>query len=173
MGSNGGIAMTVSHLNSIQCLCKRTNLVYLDEDRVGSTHLDTLFQELHVGNKEIITYQLAAVADGSGQLHPVVPIVLIKTILNRIDRIFGNQFLQELDLLGSSQFLTIRILLLAILQLAVIVEPLTILLNGKLAGSTVHGNLHVLTWLITGIPDSLADAVERIFDTIECRSETA
>ena len=165
--------MAMSHLDSIQSLGERTNLVYLDEDRVGSTHLDTLFQELHVGNKEVVTYQLATVADGSGQLHPVVPIVLIKTILNRIDRIFGNQFFQELDLLSSSQFLTIRILLLAILQLAVIVEPLTIFLNGKLAGSTVHGNLHVLTWLITGILDSLADAVERIFDTIECRSKTA
>ena len=30
--------------------------------------------------------------------------------------IFGNQFFQELDLLSSSQFFTIRILLLAILQ---------------------------------------------------------
>ena len=46
MGSNGGVTMTVSHLDSIQCLGKRTNLVHLDEDRVSSTHLDTLFQEL-------------------------------------------------------------------------------------------------------------------------------
>lgn len=105
MGSNGGVTMTVSHLDSIQCLGKRTNLVHLDEDRVGSTHLDALFQELHVGNKEVVTYQLTTVADGSGQLHPVVPIVLVKAILNRIDRIFGNQFFQELDLLSSSQFL--------------------------------------------------------------------
>ena len=77
MGSNGGVTMTVSHL-------------------------DSLFQELHVGNKEVVTYLLATVADGSCQLHPVVPIVLIKTILDRINRIFGNQFFQELDLLSSS-----------------------------------------------------------------------
>ena len=102
MGSNGGVTMAMSHLDSIQCLGERTNLVHLDEDRVGSTHLDTLLQELHVSNKEVVTYQLATVADGSGQLHPVVPIGLIKTILNRIDRIFGNQFFQELDLLSSS-----------------------------------------------------------------------
>ena len=95
MGSNGGVTMTMSHLDSIQCLGERTNLVYLDEDRVSSTHLDTLLQELHVGYKEVVTYQLATVADGSGQLHPVVPIVFIKTILDRIDRIFGNQFFQE------------------------------------------------------------------------------
>ena len=90
MGSNGGVTMTMSHLDSIQCLGERTNLVYLDEDRVGSPHLDALFQELHVGDKEIVAYQLATVAYGSSQLHPVVPIVLVKTILDRVDRIFCN-----------------------------------------------------------------------------------
>ena len=34
MGSNGGVTMTVSHLDSIQCLGKSTNLVHRDEDRV-------------------------------------------------------------------------------------------------------------------------------------------
>ena len=82
MGSNGGVTMTVSHLDSIQCLGKRTNLVHLDEDRVGSTHLDALLQEFHVGNKEVVTYQLATIADSSSQLHPVVPIVLVKAILD-------------------------------------------------------------------------------------------
>ena len=173
MGSNRSVTMTMSHLNSIKGLSKRTNLVYLDKDRVGSTHLDTLFQELHICNKEVVTYQLATVANGSSQLHPVVPIVLIKTILNRIDRILGNQFLQEFDLLFSSQFLAIRILLLTILQLAVIIIPLTILLNGKLTGSTVHGYLHILSWLIASILNGLTDALECILDTIECRSKTA
>lgn len=82
MGSNGGVTMAMSHLDSIQCLGERTNLVYLDEDRVGCTHLDALLQELHVGNKEVVTYQLATIADGSSQLYPVVPIVLVKAILN-------------------------------------------------------------------------------------------
>ena len=35
MGSYGGVTMTMSHLDSIQCLGERTNLVYLDEDRVS------------------------------------------------------------------------------------------------------------------------------------------
>ena len=48
------------------------------------------------------------------------------SLLRRVlQLVFGNQFFQELDLLGSSQFLAIRILLLAILQLAIIIIPLT------------------------------------------------
>ena len=151
--------MTMCHLDSIQGLGERTYLIDLDQDRVGCPHLDTFLQELDIGNEEVVTHQLATVTDGSGQLHPVVPVVLIQTILDRINRIFSYQFFQELDLLLGSEFLTIRILLLAILQLAIIIVPLTILLYGKLARSTVHGNLHVLAWLIASVLDSLADAL--------------
>ena len=107
--------MTMSHLDSIQSLSKRANLVHLDKDRVGSTHFDALLQELHVGNKEVITNQLATVADGSCKLHPVVPIILVKTVLDGIDRIFGDEFFQELDLLGSCELLAVRIFLLTVL----------------------------------------------------------
>ena len=76
-------------------------------------------------------------------------------------------------MLSSCEFLAVRILLLAVLQLAVIVIPLTILLNSELAGSAVHSNLHILSWLITSILDCLADALKGVLNAIECRSETA
>ena len=164
--------MTVSHLYRIQSLGKRTNLVHLDKDRVSSTHFDAFLQELHIRNKEVVTNQLATVSDGSCKLHPVVPIVLVKTVLDGINRIFGDEFFQELDLLGSCELLAVSILLLTVLQLAVVVEPLTVLLNSKLAGSAVHCYLHILSRLITGILDCLTDALNRILYTIECRSET-
>ena len=82
--------MTMSHLYSIQSLSKRADLVHLDKDRVSSTHSDALLQELHVGNKEVVADQLATVTDGRRKLHPVVPIVLVKTVLDGIDRIFGG-----------------------------------------------------------------------------------
>ena len=82
--------MTMSHLYSIQSLSKRADLVHLDKDGVSSTHSDALLQELHVGNKEVVADQLATVTDGRRKLHPVVPIVIVKTVLDGIDRIFGG-----------------------------------------------------------------------------------
>src|SRR3712207_7766909 len=111
----------MSHLDSLEGLGERTYLVHLNENTVGSAHLDTLFKELHVGNEEVVTYQLAAVANLGGQLHPVFPVVLVESILNRIDRILGNQFLEICDLLlrseehtselQSRQYLVCRLLL--------------------------------------------------------------
>ena len=164
--------MAMSHLYRIQSLGKRTYLVHLDKDRVGSTHFDALLQELHIRNKEVVTNQLATVADGSSKLHPVVPIILIKTVLDGINRIFAYQFFQELYLLCSRELLAVGILLLAVLQLAIIVIPFTVLLNSKLAGSAVHCYLHIPSRLITGIPDCLTDALKRILYAIERRSET-
>ena len=162
----------MSHFNSLQCFGQRTNLVYLNQDRVSCTHLDTLLQELRVGYKQVVTNQLTTVANLLGQLHPVVPIVLIQTVLNRVDRIFCNQFFQVSNLLISGQLLTVRILWHATLQLTIVVEPLTVLLNSKLWSSAVHSNLHILAWLITCILDSLNDRIQGIFNTIELRSET-
>src|SRR3712207_2997885 len=132
----------MSHLDSLEGLGERTYLVHLNENTVGSAHLDTLFKELHVGNEEVVTYQLAAVANLGGQLHPVFPVVLVESILNRIDRILGNQFLEICDLLLCGELLAIRILGHSILQLAIVVEPLAIFLNGKLRSRAVHSNLH-------------------------------
>src|SRR3712207_109635 len=107
----------MSHLDSLEGLGERTYLVHLNENTVGSAHLDTLFKELHVGNEEVVTYQLAAVANLGGQLHPVFPVVLVESILNRIDRILGNQFLEICDLLLGGELLAIRILGHSVLQL--------------------------------------------------------
>ena len=129
VAGNGGIAVTMSHLDSVEGLRERTDLVNLDQDRVGSAHLDTLLQELHVGNEEVVAYELAAVADALGQLHPVVPVVLIETILDRVDRILVDELLEVSDLLVGRELLTVRILLFTVLQLTIVVEPLAILAN--------------------------------------------
>ena len=67
-----GIAMTMSHLDSFEGLSQRTNLVNLDKDRVCCAHLDSLFEELHVGHEQVITYELATITNLSCELHPRV-----------------------------------------------------------------------------------------------------
>ena len=164
--------MTVSHLDSLKSLSQRTNLVHLDEDRVGCAHLDTLLQELGVGHEQVVTYELAPVAYLSGELHPVLPVVLIQTVLDRVDRISVDEVLKESDLLLGREFLAVRILLLAVLELLVVVVPLAIFLNSELRSSAVHSNLHVLAWLVACSLDGIADDSQSVLNTVESRSET-
>lgn len=60
MGGNGGVTVTVSHLDSVESLAEGADLIDFDEDRVGTTFLDSLGQELDIGNEEVISYELAA-----------------------------------------------------------------------------------------------------------------
>ena len=108
--------MTVGHLDGVEGLRKGADLIYLDQDRVGGTHLDAPLQELHIGDKQVVAHELTAFSDPFGQCHPVGPIVLIQAVLNGVDRIFIDERFEVGDLLGASQFLTVRILLLTVLQ---------------------------------------------------------
>ena len=165
--------MTVGHLDGVEGLRKGADLIYLDQDRVGGTHLDAPLQELHIGDKQVVAHELTAFSDPFGQCHPVGPIVLIQAVLNGVDRIFIDERFEVGDLLGASQFLTVRILLLTVLQLSIIIEELTVFENGKLRCRTVHGDRHILARLIAGSLDGLHDGVEGIFDTIKVRCEAS
>ena len=103
----------MGHLDSVESLGQGTDLVDLDEDGVTSTHLDTLLEVLDVGDEEVITDELAASADGLGELHPAFPVFLGEAVLDRVDRVLGDQLLQVSDLLLAGELLAVRILLLA------------------------------------------------------------
>ena len=164
--------MTVCHLDSVESLCERTNLVNLDKYRVCRTHLDTLLEELHVGNEQVVAYELALVAYALCKFYPILPVVLVETVLDRVDRILVDELLEVCYLLVCREFLAVRILLLTVLQLAVVVEPLTVLLNSELRSSAVHSDAYVLTRLVTGSLDSSHDSVKSVLNAVEVRSET-
>ena len=162
----------MSHLDSVESFGKRTDLVNLDKDRVCSTLLDTLLEVLNIGNEEVITYELALVADSFGKFNPSFPVVLIETILDRVDRIFVYKLLEVSDLLVNRKFLSVRIFLHTCLELFVIIEELVAFLNAELRCCAVHSDGNVLSRNIASFLDSLHDAVESVVDTIELRSET-
>ena len=58
VGCNSGHAGLVSHLDGLEGLGNGTDLVELDKNGVACAELDTLFQSLSVGDKEIVAYQL-------------------------------------------------------------------------------------------------------------------
>ena len=165
--------MTVSHFNSLEGLCKRANLVHFDENGVTCAHFDTLLKELCIGNEEVIANELYLIAKGLSKFNPAFPVVFIKTVLNRSDRILVAKLLQISDLLVVVKLFSVRILRHTVLQLLVVVEPFAVLLCSKFRCSTVHGDGNVLAWLVTGILNSLANAVERIVNAVQFRSITA
>ena len=99
-----GIACTVGHFDGVERLGERTDLVYLDEDRVGAAHFDTLLQEFDVRYEEVVADKLALAAELCGEQLPAFPVVLRHTVLDRVDGIFGNQALEVLDLLLEVRF---------------------------------------------------------------------
>ena len=42
VGRDGSVSVTVGHFDSIKRFTQRTNLVHLDENRIGASHGDTL-----------------------------------------------------------------------------------------------------------------------------------
>jgi hypothetical protein len=136
---------------------------------------DALLQEINIGDKEVITHQLALYRRGQ-------PSVLTqpsqsfssKTVFDRVDRILGNEMPEEGYLLVIREQLAFRVFRHPVGELLVVVvvilAVLEFTLNSLAAQST--GDAHVTARLITGILDSLHDAVERILNASELGSES-
>jgi len=60
---DGRVLCAIGHLNGFQRLRERSDLVDLDQDRVGHAELDALRQELRVGDEKVVADQLAPVPE--------------------------------------------------------------------------------------------------------------
>ena len=155
--------MTVSHFDSVQSFGQRTDLVYFDQDRVCTSLLDTHCEEVNVRNEQVITYQLAAVADTFSQFLPAFPVVFAHTVFDGVDWEFVDQFFQVVDLFFGGTFLAFGTFKLGIVVDTVMVE---------FGRSAVHTDHYVFTWFVSGSFDGCDDRVQSIFRTFEVRSET-
>src|ERR1700759_3230635 len=95
MRNDRRIAITPRQLNRFEGLSHSTNLVDLDQDRVGNAILNSLLQPLNVSDKKIIAHQLNAVAGLLRKRAPAFPIILSQTIFNRDDRILPRPIIPE------------------------------------------------------------------------------
>ena len=101
----GSVAVAVGKVDGVDGLREGANLVHLDKDGVGHLAFDTHLQTFHVGNKQVVAHQLAAVADGVGKEFPAVPVVFGHTVLDADDGVAGNPVFPEIDHLCGSEFL--------------------------------------------------------------------
>ena len=122
MACNGRVTVAMSHFDRIKRFAQRSDLVNLDQDRVGATLRDTFREELNIGHEKIVAHQLATVADALGEFLPALPIVFAHTVLDRVDRIFADQLLEISDLLVCRTLLALGALELGIIIDAVLVK---------------------------------------------------
>src|SRR5215472_3689420 len=82
-----GISVAPCQINRIERFAHRANLIHLDQNRIGDVLINSLLQELHVRDKQVVPDQLNLLPHFLGQILPALPIVLRQTVLERDDRI--------------------------------------------------------------------------------------
>ena len=160
MRHHRGVAGLVRHLDGGERLGQRTDLVDLDQDRIGQTVPDTLREPRNVGDKQIVADQLALVADQVGNDFPALEIVLGHAILDRDDGIGLDQVTEIVGLL-----LWRARLALAGIDIGAVFEELT---RGR-----IERQHHVAARLVPGLLDGLHDQVERGFRRFQIGRKTA
>src|SRR3546814_2475624 len=88
---DGGVARAVRHIDRVERFTERADLVDLDEQRVGEAVLDPLFEPQRVGDEQIVTDELALVADEVGERLPARDVIFVHDVLDRIDWVIGHE----------------------------------------------------------------------------------
>src|SRR3954454_2983513 len=143
-----GVAGLVRHLDGGERLGQRADLVDLDQDRVGPSGLDAFGEALDVGDEEIVTDELALLADEVGQLLPAVHVVFRHAVLDGHDRIARDEISKVLGLLGDRAGLA-----LALVDVFAVLE--------ELGRGAVEANDDVGARLVAGLADRVHDEFER------------
>ena len=77
-----GVTVPTAEFNRLERLGQGADLVHLDENRIGNTLLNTLAEEIDIGDEEIVTDELNFVPQARGQFFPTGPIVLRASIFD-------------------------------------------------------------------------------------------
>src|SRR5665647_570109 len=97
MGDNRCPMIIPGHLNCFEGLGQCAYLIELDEDGVGYTEINTSFDALRVGNKEIIPDKLNFAAKGIRELFPTAPVLFAHTVFKGNNRIAIGKIHPEID----------------------------------------------------------------------------
>src|SRR4029077_14742972 len=93
------VAGALGGMNRGERLGERTDLVDLDEDRVGEALLDAVAQARRIGDEEIVADELDLLADAFGAELPAGEVVFRHAVFDRYDRVARGQFGEVANLL--------------------------------------------------------------------------
>ena len=146
MGRNGGVTGLVCHLDGLQRLGNRADLVQLDEDRVAAAQANALGQTLGVRDEQVVADQLDLAAQLLRHVLPALPVLLVEAVLDGVDGILFDQLLPVLDqLLTGKDLAALGQLILALFAAL------------PLAGGSIHGQHKIPAGQVAGLLDGLKD----------------
>ena len=90
VGDHRAPACLSGHLDRCDRLAQSTNLVELDQHRIGNLLFDAALDALDIGDKQVVADQLYSVAQGLVEQFPSLPVILSQTILQDDDGVFAN-----------------------------------------------------------------------------------
>ena len=153
MGNDCCVASFLCHLDCVECFGQCTDLVNLDEDRIGNAKVDTLLEVCGVCNEQVVTNQLDTAAETLCELLPAIPVILCQTIFDGDQRILVDPALVHVDHLFAG-LLTFAGTCENVLLLLFIIE---------FRGSRIHCEADVITELVAGSLYSLNHESQRAF----------
>src|SRR5690606_41364191 len=98
MRHDGSIASLMSRFDRVERFRQRSDLVDLDENRVGNAHTNTVTETSGIGDDQVVTNELALVANKIGQVLPTFPVIFSHTIFDSDDRIVAGELGEILGL---------------------------------------------------------------------------
>ena len=162
MTHDAGVAGLLGGLDGLERLGERTDLVDLDQNRVGSAQFDALLEALGVGNEQVVAHQLHLVADATGQLDPAIPVLLGHAVLDGDNGVGVDELLPVIDHLGARVLNT--------LALELVHTGLGVVELGR---GRIHGVHEVDAGLKASLLDGLGNVLERLGIGLEVGREAA
>ena len=101
-GDDRRIAGSFGHFDGFQGFRKGADLVDLDQDGVGNSFFDPFLEYFGVGDEQVVTDNLDALAQALGDEFPAVPVIFGHAVLNGDDGIAVDQVFVKGDQLRGA-----------------------------------------------------------------------
>lgn len=164
MGNHDTPACTESVLGGLNGFADGTDLVDLEQKSVAGLGVNSLLDELGVGDSQVITDDLGLGTRLLVVVAPCLPVLLSERVLNGNNGELGAEVVVLLSklLVGNP----LALVTVGVLEVQVVLLGICLV---ELAGSNIHGNLHV--GVASGL-DGLRDKLESLFGSLNVRSDT-
>ena len=163
MRNNRAHARVLRHLDGIKRFTDGADLIQLDQDCVAGAQGNTLSKPLRVRNKQVVADELHLIAQLLRHLLPAFPVFFVKTVLDRIDRIFLDKALPVRNQLIRSEVSA---------GLGLMIEALAFLAL-PFRGCCIHRKDKIPAGFIARVPDRLQDMLDCIFIACKIRRKAA
>src|SRR5690348_13533500 len=150
----------VGHVDALERLGERADLVRLDENRIGDVPGYRFAQDLRVGHEHVIAYELDGLAESLRELRPAVPVGLAHPVLDADDRVARGEIGQIVGELRGG-------------EAALLPGELVAAVAEEFRARHIETQIHIVPGTETGALDGLEDERERRLVGIEARRESA